>query len=339
MRRRILRIAAIALAIGTATAMTACGTDNSSNSDSSNTAGARDTNEVSAATDSFPVSVDTSFGEVTIKEQPKRVIALGWGDAEIATELGVQPIGVSDWLNFGGDGLSPWAKTAYDSAPEQLGTMTIAYEKIAALHPDLILNVRAAGDDDTYKKLSALAPTISIPQGGNNWLTPWDTQVEMISTALGEKAKGTEMVTQVNNRLAKTREEHPEWSTMTATVLAKTANEWGAYVSGDARADLVRSLGFAPNTKVESQAKNTFYVSLSEENVNQADSDVIVGFPIGVSANELADDIAWKNLSAVKNHRVVITDQELANAISLGTPAAILHALDLLVPLLEKATA
>lgn len=45
--------------------------------------------------------VPTKFGEVTIPAEPKRVVALGWGDAETALALGVQPVGASDWLAFG----------------------------------------------------------------------------------------------------------------------------------------------------------------------------------------------------------------------------------------------
>ena len=180
MTSRMMRISAAAMALTTAVALAACSSDDDDDTSSSSSSSG------STATDSFPVSVDTKFGEVEVKEQPQKVVAIGWGDAEIATELGVQPVGVSDWLDFGDDGLSPWAEASYDEAPELLGTMELDYEKIAALEPDLIINVRSDGSEDTYKKLSAVAPTVSAPEGADNWMTPWDTQVEMISTALGE---------------------------------------------------------------------------------------------------------------------------------------------------------
>jgi iron complex transport system substrate-binding protein len=37
-------------------------------------------------------------------------VALGWSDAETALALGVQPVGASDWLAFGGEGVGPWAE-------------------------------------------------------------------------------------------------------------------------------------------------------------------------------------------------------------------------------------
>jgi iron complex transport system substrate-binding protein len=57
-----------------------------------------------------------------------------------------------------------------------------------------------------------------------------------------------------------------------------------------------------------------------------------------LSADELTKDTAWNSLTAVKEGHAVVADDELANAISLGTPASMLHALDLLVPQLEDAT-
>lgn len=325
------RACAAALALVASAALAACSSDDDA-------ADSGSSSKTSTATDSFPVSVDTKFGEVEVKDQPHTIVALGWGDAEIATELGVQPVGVSDWLAFGGNGLSPWAKASYDKAPEQLGTMEIDYEKIAKLNPDLILNTRSTGDENTYKRLSEIAPTISPVKGADNFLTPWDTQVEMISTAIGEKEKGSDLVTQVKDKLAEVKDAHPQWSGKTATVLTKTAAEWGAYVTGDARADLLASLGFRQNETIAGLAKDSFYVSLSEENVDQADSDVVVGFPIMVPVDSLTGDSAWKNLKAVKDGHAVVADEELTNAISLGTPASLLHAVDLLQPKLEDAT-
>lgn len=335
LRKNARRTAAAAVALATAVSLAACSSDDSDDSGSGSGSGSDTT---SSATDSFPVSVDTKFGDVEIKEQPQRVVALGWADAEIATELGVQPVGATDWLGFGGEGLSPWAEASYDQAPEILDTESVDYEKIASLDPDLILDVRDKGDEDTNKRLSEIAPTVSVPEGADGYTTSWDKQVEMISTALGEKAKGDELVTQVNDKITEAKDAHPEWSGKTGTVLAKTSVEWGAYVKGDARADLLTSLGFQPNEEVTKLVKpGEFYVSLSAENLSKADSDVVVGFPIG-DVGQIADDTQWKTLTAVKEGHAVVTDEETSSAISLGTPASMLHALDLLTPKLEDAT-
>ena len=116
-------------------------------------------------------TVDTKFGQVEITDQPKRIVALGWGDAETVLSLGVEPVGASDWLAFGDEGVGPWLEGAYKTAPTILGTMELDYEQIAALEPDLILDVKSSGDEERYKRLSEIAKTIGVPEGGDNYLT------------------------------------------------------------------------------------------------------------------------------------------------------------------------
>ena len=94
----------------------------------------------------FPQTVSTKFGDVTVDEQPQRVVALGWGDAATALALGVQPVGASDWIDFGGEGVGPWVgessnyETTYKDAPESIDTLEPDFEAIATLDPDLILD-------------------------------------------------------------------------------------------------------------------------------------------------------------------------------------------------------
>ena len=97
----------------------------------------------------FPVTIDTEFGDVTVDSAPQRVVALGWGDAETALALGVSPVGASDWLAFGGDGVGPWAAGLYDAPPQIIGTREPSFEQVAALEPDLILDTKSSGDATT----------------------------------------------------------------------------------------------------------------------------------------------------------------------------------------------
>src|SRR3712207_2929007 len=89
----------------------------------------------SPGSSAFPVTVVTAFGPVEVAEEPQRVVALGWSDAETALALGVQPVGASDWLAFGGEGVGPWAEGLYDEAPEIIETLEPSLEAIAALDP------------------------------------------------------------------------------------------------------------------------------------------------------------------------------------------------------------
>ena len=291
--------------------------------------------------DAYPVSIDTKFGEVTIEEVPERVVALGWGDAETALEFGVQPVGASDWIAFGGEGVGPWiSDTAYEQAPEIIGTMEPEFEKIAALEPDLILDVRSSGDQERYDKLSSIAPTVGAPEGGDSYLTPREQQVTMIATALGQAERGEEVNAEYNQLVADVRDAHPEWSTKTVAAASATAADWGAYIKGSNRVDTLLDLGFKENPELASaEAGDTgFSLDFSEETFSTVDSDLVVGFAVGITPEEMAEKTPWQMLSATREGRSFVMPRDISSAFSLGTPQSTRYALEKLVSLLEEHT-
>lgn len=205
-------IAAATLSIGLAACSDSGDGDGSSNGDGDNSASA----DLIETKGTFPQTVSTKFGDVTVDEQPQRVVALGWGDAETALALGVQPVGASDWIDFGGEGVGPWVgessnyETTYEDAPETIDTLEPAFEAIATLDPDLILDVRSSGDQERYDKLSTIATTVGVPDGGDSYLSPREEQVSMISTALGLAEDGEEINQRYDEMVAQIRKDHPE---------------------------------------------------------------------------------------------------------------------------------
>ncbi|TDT32719.1 iron-siderophore ABC transporter substrate-binding protein [Naumannella halotolerans] len=286
----------------------------------------------------FPATVGTKFGDVVVEDKPERVVALGWGDAEIALNLGVQPVGASDWLSFGGEGVGPWSAGLYDTPPEILGTLELSYEAVAALDPDLILDVRSSGDQEGYDRLSSIAPTIGVPEGGDNYLTDAEQQVTMIATALGEAEAGERMLAETEQAFADAAAAHPEWEGKTVSAVARTADGWGAYLE-DSRVAFMKKLGFVQNPQVEAlpPSDTGFSVDVSEEQLNLLDADVIVAFPIWVEATEITDDPSWQAIPAVEDGRAIVLDDDLSQAYSLGTPVSQRYALEQLVPKLEEA--
>src|SRR5699024_5482418 len=132
----------------------------------------------SESSDTSGPSVDTKFGSVDVPADPQRVVALGWGDAETALALGVQPVGASDWVEFGGTGVGPWAEDRYDEAPEMIARMEPNYDAVAARERGLILDTNSAGVQERYDRLSEIAPTVSVPDGGANYLTSMAQKVD-----------------------------------------------------------------------------------------------------------------------------------------------------------------
>lgn len=327
--------AGIALAAASALLLSGCA-DTSAEDDADQ---AQTGEDAGAAGGSYPASIETAFGEVTIEHAPERVVALGWGDAEIALDLGVEPVGAADWLGFEDpDGIGPWVENGYAESPEILGTLELSYEAVAALEPDLILDVRSSGDQERHDRLSSIAPTVGVAPEGENYLTDAAEQVQMIAAALGRPEAGEEMLAEQQEAFAQATEANPEWEGQTVTVASHTAEGWGAYTAADGRVGFMEDLGFVQNPEIaELGGEGEFTVSISDEQLELFDADLLVGFPIFVEPTEITEDQGWNSIPAVQEDRELVIAGDLANAFSLGTPEAQIYALEELTAQIEEA--
>src|SRR3979409_1432170 len=131
------------------------------------------------------VTVKHIFGDTKIAAPPKRVVSAGFPEQDDLLAVGVVPIAVTDW--FGGEpfGVWPWAQPKLGGAQPVVLNLNdgIQVDQIAALKPDLIVATNAGLDQDTYTKLSAIAPTIA-QSGPDAFFEPWKDQ----ATAIGQAA-------------------------------------------------------------------------------------------------------------------------------------------------------
>jgi iron complex transport system substrate-binding protein len=323
MRFKHLGVAALAVA---ALSLTACTTGDGGSAGDSAAPG--------ASGRAFPVTVTTEFGDVTIDEKPTRVVALGWGDAETALALGVQPVGASDWLAFGGEGVGPWAEGLYDTPPEIIGTLEPSFEAIAALDPDIILDTKSSGDEDRYEKLSSIAPTVGVPEGATSYLTSMEQQMELVSTALGLVDEGEQLLAEVDAAYEEAAAAHPEWKGETIAAATKTSEGWGAYIEGSERVSFLERLGFVQSPDIAALPANSggFSVDISSEQLDLLDADLIVAFPIFIPTSELTGDPLFQAVPAVADGRSLVIDGDLSSAYSLGSVLSVRYAIDNLVP-------
>jgi iron complex transport system substrate-binding protein len=326
--RSPLRVAAL---VAAALALTSC----SSGSGSDDAAAAPSGGDSGGA---FPVTVSTAFGDVEVDDEPTRVVALGWGDAETALALGVQPVGASDWLAFGGEGVGPWAAGRYDEAPDLIDTLEPSYEAIAALQPDLILDTKSPATQDRFDALSAIAPTISQPAGTDPYLTSSADQLAMVGQALGKSDEAAALQAEVDQAFADAAAANPAFAGTEVAVAAYSSEGFGAYVQGDARVDFMEQLGFTLKPEIQALATDSFFVPVSEEQLPLLDAGLTVAFPIFVDAAQITGNPLWQAIPSVQaGHAVVLEDETLTSAFSIGTPQGIQYALDNAVPLFADA--
>lgn len=325
---RFAPIAACALSFALLTACGGGGSDTSSDPSGETTEG-------------FPTTVETLFGDVEIEDRPENVVALGWSDAETALALGVQPVGVSDWQDYGGAGVGPWATDLFDSEPVEVGTMEPNIEAIASLEPDVILDTRSDNSQERHDTLTPIAPVVGAPPEVEvDYGTSWQQQTRQVAQVLGEEERGEELVTELEERFTQIREDNPEFADTTIAVGAYFDGQYGAYVPGDTRVDLLTELGFEYKSALAERGDGDFYTDLSAELVEELDADLTVVFPIGgpETGEFLHEDPVLQSIPSAEDDRLIIVDDpDLANAFSSGSTLGINHALDEIVSQIQEA--
>lgn len=330
--RRLLTL--LALPVLAAVALAGCSSASDSDSGSSTTT------DTAAGAQSFPATVATQFGDVTIDAAPKKIVALGWADAETLYALGLQPIAMSDWLAFGDDGVGPWATSLVEEPAEQLGTTELDFEKINDLAPDLILNTRSDNSQETYDTLSAIAPTVYGPAGVTSYGTSWEQQVTAVSEAVGLPERGQQLISDTKSKLAAFAADNPDLADKTFAVGALFGtDQWGAYVSGDLRVDFLTALGMTNKPAIEDQKTDSFFISVSPENLELFDADLTLMFAIGDNSAALESNTVLQNLPSTEAGHLLILNSDEAQAYSTGSVLAIDYALQNVAPKIVTAVA
>ncbi|QDP97689.1 ABC transporter substrate-binding protein [Microlunatus elymi] len=283
-----------------------------------------------AQSSAFPVTIKHQFGETVIKSQPKRVLTVGFNEQDFALAFGVEPVGVRGFLGYDAPN-RPWApESVRGKKIPTVGSQEINFEKVAELHPDLILGINSYVDKAAYAKLSAIAPTIAQSGDVAPGATTWQDQTLTTGRALGQDAKARQLVGATEQAFAKARKEHPEFAGKTAA-FALGLTRKGSYSLGadDYRTGWLTDLGFTvPETGGE----------VSFEKLDVLNKDVLVaeGVDPAVMQKKLI-----KELPPVKEGRFVdlgAFDDDFAGALGFNSPLSLPYLLDIAVRRLAAAT-
>ncbi len=301
-----------------------------------------------AAADRFPVTIDSALGQAVIPAPPKRVVTLGLGADDLALALGVVPVGTSraDW---GGDAdhYWPWVRAAIQAQGQPLPERITVYpeldiEKIIALRPDVVLAPFSGISPEAYAQLSRLVPVVAYP--GQPFLTPVDTQIDLIAAALGKRTEAAALKARIHDALAQAARPYPELAGKTfAYVRADPGSgNFAAYVAGDPRVDTLSAMGLtlAPSVRGLRASAGHFAHYLGFEHADAlGDADILVSwFYTPEERDRIAALPLYAAIPAVRRGAyVALSDPALVMASSSGTPLAVAWMLDRLAPQLAQA--
>jgi iron complex transport system substrate-binding protein len=338
-----LTAAAAALAVA-ATGLSACSTGSTAAQDDASAASLSKAEE-----GAFPVTIEHAYGETTIEEEPKRVVALGWSDADTVLSLGVVPVGAST-NSWGGteEGSTVWfdealAEIEGAEAPTRIDDTSSgiagAVADVAKLQPDLVLATNSGMTKAEYTKLSKLGvPVVAYP--GEAWMTSWRDSLDMIGKALGRTKLADEVEADVEASFAEAKEEHPSLvgtSHFVSWIDPTDTSSVGVY--GDSRATVLTEVGMTQPAWVEKVTKGQAYGSISAERAATLKSDlVLLTAESKAEADKITGDKLIGRIPAVAAGNVWwdLPDHSTAYALDVATPLSLPYMVDHLLPELEK---
>lgn len=286
------------------------------------------------------VTIKHVFGETKIPSAPTRVVSAGFTEQDDLLALGVVPIAVTDW--FGGEpfGVWPWARARLGAAqPVVLNLYDgIQVDQIAALKPDLIVATNAGLDQDTYTKLSAIAPTIA-QSGQSAFFEPWKDQANTIGQAVFKFDEMTKLIADVDAKFTEVGKNNPTFSGKKVVVVSATAYQDAYDVTPPGwRTDFLGQMGFAVPDSVDAfveddraqvpRAKLASVLDAADVVVWKTESDEERG--------ALLADPTFATLTSTKNDRNVFTGKELAGALAFTSVLSYPVVADQLPPMISQ---
>ncbi|MEU6313626.1 iron-siderophore ABC transporter substrate-binding protein [Streptomyces sp. NPDC047014] len=337
--RRRVAAALSAAALG-AGLLAGCGSGSTDQADKKSDGG------TTGAAGTFPATVEHAFGTTKVAKAPQRVVSVGYTDDQAILALGIKPVGMVDqYPNPPGTSPDintqwPWTKDKWgDTRPEVVmnnGDTGPNYEKIAALRPDLIIAVYSEIDQAAYDKLSKIAPTVGRTKAEKEpFSAPWQDNALHISKALGQEAKGAELVKGIQDKMDAAKKAHPDFANQTAVALSWYKDSVAPFTTTDVRGRLITGIGYKGQTEIDKIADGKFYTTLSPERMDLVDVDRIFVVADKADQESLKKFELFTNLNAVKNGKVsYLLDSEgpaVGAAMSQGTLLSLPYAVDELV--------
>ena len=293
----------MALAAGSAAAVTACRSE-----------------PPGAIAEDGSVTVDHAFGQTRVPAPPTRVISAGLTGQDCLLAVGVVPIAVTEW--FGGQPFAvwPWALPALGTAQPAVLNLDggIDVEAIAALDPDLILATNAGLDQDTYTRLSDIAPTIA--QAG---------QATAIGAAVFKHDQMQQLIADIDARFTTLGTETPAFKGKRALLLQGSLDD-GELVTTPAgwRTEFLTQLGFEIPEGDATVPRDRM-------------AEVLGGADVLIWAADDAETaiLAADPVIAEQGARNVFTGRDLAAAIAFYSPLSLPLVADQLPAMLSTALA
>jgi iron complex transport system substrate-binding protein len=255
---------------------------------------------------SYPLTIsDDNNRKVTINKQPQKVISLAPSNTEIVYALGQgsKLVARDDFSDFPAEA---------QSLPK-IGAMTINFEQIVALNPDLVL---AAGitAPDIIKKLEDLKLTVVVIGSARTTMDSILADVKLVGQALGAPDDAQRVVDSMQNKLDGLRAK-------AASAKSRPKVYWELDATDPGKPFSVGPGNFIDGIITLAAGQNVFgsvstpFPQVSAEQVIAANPEVIIlsDASYGITPASLKARKGWDVIAALKNNKVFPIDDSLVS--------------------------
>lgn len=296
-------------------------------------------NEPATAAAAAPLELAHQYGATKVPAKPTRVVTMSnsWTDALIA--LGVPITAEFVTKGYAGKGnLFEWTPKHESKIVEMATIGEIDFEQLASFDPDLVL-AGYVGDEQTFKKLQAVAPTIPV-MDEKAVLDTWQDVTTTAGRIFGQQEKAKDLVENVEQQITAFKQEFPTAQGKTFVFGQLTADGQLGLVAAesDAAAKLITSTGLRLDPKLSEVAKGGDRVLVSKERTDLLEADVLVLWPLAGGPETFEKVPGWNDLPAVRDQATVFVTND--NAVGFGSPTiySVPYVLDLLRPAVRAAS-
>ncbi|GAA0824680.1 ABC transporter substrate-binding protein [Streptosporangium amethystogenes subsp. fukuiense] len=249
----------------------------------------------------FPVTVEAGNGSVTIESRPERIVSLSTAATEslFAIGAGAQVVAVDDQSNH-----------PAEAPKSDLSGFKPNVEAIIAQKPDLV--VLSNDIDGIVAALGKVGVPVLLEPAATKLDEAYD-QITDLGAATGNGERATELAERMKKQIDELAAAAPKNAKLTyyheldVTPYAATSATFIGQI-----------YGLFGLTNIADKAPDAAggYPKLSAEFVAQADPDLIFLADTkccGQSKDTLAKRPGWSKLSAIKNDRVILLDDDIAS--------------------------
>ena len=286
------------------------------------------------------VTITHLFGQTVVKEPPKRVVSAGYTEQDDLLAVGVVPIAVTNWFGDQPFAVWPWAQPKLGGAQPVVLSLDngIPVDQIAGLKPDLIVAINAGLDADTYRKLSAIAPTIA-QSDGDAFFEPWKDQATAVGQAVFKAGQMKSLIDAVDKQFTDVSQKNPQWKGKKALLMQGRLLQ-GTVVATLAgwRTDFLNQMGLVIADSIKPFGTDHRAVIPRDQIRAVLDSaDVLIWTTESPDdQNALLADPEVAASQATAQHRHIFTTKDQAGAIAFASPLSYPVVADQLPPLIGK---